>query len=320
MNKLINTLLGLVFLFFTLSVHAQIPTDGLISVYNLDFNAEDSVSNNDGMFIGNFMGAENRYGQEDKALLFGGESDYINVPDDSSLDITQGITISVWLKPKSIPNLGFFALVNKWEFVTELGAGGGYYLGINASDNSIRWNTGSISADGSPIPINEWTHLVVTYDRDSMNIYQNCILDLTVPGLDSIQATTVPFRMGQQSEIFSVVPSYDGFMDEVLIYDRALQFHEIEQICNIGPTSVADINNFSVEVFPNPFTRSIQLKMENSKLQKGEIVDAQGRLVKNLNNLNIHDEILLDELQNGFYFIKILTTEGQYICKKIIKM
>lgn len=96
-----------------------------------------------------------------------------------------------------------------------------------------------------------------------------------------------------------------------------MQFHEIEQICSMGSTSVSDINKTSVEVFPNPFTRSIKLKMEDSQLQKGEIVDAQGRMVKELDNLNIQQEILLDELQNGFYFIKILTQEGSIFARKL---
>jgi endoglucanase Acf2 len=72
----------------------------------------------------------------------------------------------------------------------------------------------------------------------------------------------------------------------------------------------------SIQVYPNPFTDRLSIRGVIESLTKIEVYSMLGKKVKvyktNLQQLNV------DELSNGLYFIKIYTTKG-VVTKKIIK-
>lgn len=86
--------------------------------------------------------------------------------------------------------------------------------------------------------------------------------------------------------------------------------------CESSILATTDLANATVfQMYPNPASRSIFLKSKE-KIKSVEIIDASGRLVSKI--INLTEEIDVQQLQNGYYFIKI-ETENQTKILKFIK-
>ncbi|KPA15373.1 protein containing Fibrinogen, alpha/beta/gamma chain, partial [Candidatus Magnetomorum sp. HK-1] len=84
---------------------------GLVAYYPFNGNANDESGNgNDGEVHGAAL-TEDRFGNLNKAFVFDGDNDYINVKDSSSLDISSTITISCWIKTKG--SASYSGIINK---------------------------------------------------------------------------------------------------------------------------------------------------------------------------------------------------------------
>lgn len=86
---------------------------------------------------------------------------------------------------------------------------------------------------------------------------------------------------------------------------------------NIGEKNV-------VRVFPNPFTNSFYLYLQNFDVQKIQLkmYDAKGRMVLKeelLINASLFKEIDTQRFSRGVYFIKIETDKGEEVIKRIMK-
>ena len=77
----------------------------------------------------------------------------------------------------------------------------------------------------SPIAVNTWTHLAVTYDGANMRLFVNGTQVATTPQTGPLQTTTTPLRIGGN------VPYTEFFLgriDDVRIYNRAQAATEIQ--------------------------------------------------------------------------------------------
>lgn len=70
---------------------SEVPTDGLVSFWTFSGDADDGWGDNDGVVIGE---GDELVGGE---LVLDGSGDYVEVGDDDSLDVADGLTISVWI-------------------------------------------------------------------------------------------------------------------------------------------------------------------------------------------------------------------------------
>ncbi|MBU0532584.1 right-handed parallel beta-helix repeat-containing protein, partial [Candidatus Micrarchaeota archaeon] len=160
------------------------------------------------------------------AYYFGATSNrYITVPYDASLS-TNDITISMWIKRTTS---------NAWDYLIHKsnGATTDYYIDF-VGDNSIRFyrnGFGSHNAASLIPPLNEWSHIVVTYDdtgggSDVMKFYYNGALNHTSPtGFGTPTNNAVPITIGDAND--HIRSFYNGYMDEVAIYNRVLNDTEI---------------------------------------------------------------------------------------------
>jgi len=76
------------------------------------------------------------------------------------------------------------------------------------------------------IRLNDWVHVVMVYDGADKRIYVNGVLDLAAPQLktDAIDSSLRPVQLGR---IEDDTGFFDGQMDEVQVYDRALSAAEV---------------------------------------------------------------------------------------------
>lgn len=201
---------------------------GYIARYSLNGNAnDDSEYRNHGKFEGPIITRTNRNGYEDSAMYFSKESS-LYVPDSKALNLSNTISISVWVKAGKYTGTitnglhPWRTIVNKWGFFD------GYFLAINPYGH-LRWRIeNEIIESSAPFPINEWTHIVVIYDGKSLKIYLNGILDNSAPYIGTIEPNTFRFTIGQQSNKFGLNGRFLGLIDEVVIYNRALNEKEID--------------------------------------------------------------------------------------------
>ena len=73
--------------------------------------------------------------------------------------------------------------------------------------------------------LKEWHHVVAIYDGKMIKQYIDGKLDASVAGGGEIASQDVEFRVGQAQ---TGLPSMTGKIDEVAVYDRALDLDEIK--------------------------------------------------------------------------------------------
>lgn len=193
--------------------------------------AYDSAGNNHGTIYG----AQWIDGQVEGALNFDGVDDYVDIPYDSSLDInaSQGITLSVWIKLNSYPDSLHEGPI--FGLFDSAGAGTKNHLLICKSfrGNLIIWNQeppsygwiSSIKPD-----LDTWYHVVVVEDSIHRAIYINGSLDSSDNLSESYEGNTPDtIRIGNRADGFASF-YFDGSIDEVAIYDKALSHQQIQQL------------------------------------------------------------------------------------------
>ena len=169
------------------------------------------------------VGLSSWHPQFPPAPIFYGDDEFVEVPDDDSLDITDAITIEAWVKPLSLPFKRWDGIVEK-----ENGIYGGYTILGREDSNKLRVEV----SDGSYHYINSpdliqgmWYHITLVYDNTTGKIYgylNGNKFDEANAGIAS--SGTVDCTIGVRSNKSN---PFHGLIDEVRIYNRALTPAEV---------------------------------------------------------------------------------------------
>ena len=85
------------------------------------------------------------------------------------------------------------------------------------------------------------------------------------------------------------------------------------------PDNIEEIDESSlINIYPNPVSEEIYLEFENIKIQKIVITDFSGKILFEKNNIQNKESVNVSNFKSGIYFIKIISSEKNYI-QKIIK-
>ena len=181
--------------------------------------------------------------------------DYVDIPQDDSLDITDEITIEGWIKRDASTgknDAGFIwdSLVNRWK-IREPYKQGAFWLGLTNhpfKDSNpdvvvphlkIKTNVEPpvskafyISGDEDDIiKLGEWHHLVGTYDGSMIRLYLDGKLINSMSASGKIQT---PQDVNVRIVTSENGGNLRGEVDEVAIYNKALTPKEIEHRYNMG--------------------------------------------------------------------------------------
>ncbi|RLF31589.1 MAG: hypothetical protein DRM98_05350, partial [Thermoplasmata archaeon] len=199
--------------------------------YNSTHVFDNSTYGNDGTFQGTNFGVNNiTTGKFGKALSFDGVDDYVEVPDSVSLRITGDLTIETWIYPKNIAQ-GRQGIVFKhynyeYEVIMEPSGKISFYHG-DGTWEEIQEPAGMVVTE------NQWNHVVITRIMSPKRIY--FYLNGIYKGYDDYTDTPAPSSnpviIGERT-----VSNYNfnGTIDEVRIYNRALSPEEINASYNNG--------------------------------------------------------------------------------------
>ncbi|AZQ85762.1 LamG domain-containing protein [Colwellia sp. Arc7-635] len=153
---------------------------------------------------------------------FDGINDYIQINDNAKLDLQKELSISVWINPKSLPNSGLKTIVSKDE---------NYEFHLTpAGEINWWWQRHSFSTSGAGITAGNWYHIAITYESGKQAIYINGVEKGARTFTEDLILNNDPLQIGQDQGISSRF--FQGFIDEVYLFDTALSAGEINSLYN----------------------------------------------------------------------------------------
>ncbi len=167
-------------------------------------------------------------------------ANYLNAGNPQKVQqLTNQVTISMWIRQTqtwfgNTGTDGQMPLINKWDGNTGMWVGLRMQNPSNMS-NRVRWrvNSGTFIESNTNVPVGVWHHVVCTYDGATLRIYQNGVQTASASHSGAIANTAINLFLGRQA---NGTPSggitYRGDMDEVKIYNRALNLSEVQTLYN----------------------------------------------------------------------------------------
>ena len=178
-------------------------------------------------------------------LKFDGVDDYVDVGNANSLNITDAITISAWIKAGDVTTDGGLTRRIVTKTVYLLAAGDkAFFRVINTTDGD-----NSLSYTWSSADIGVWHHIVGTYDSNggtnNLRLYQDGVLVNSATRFGKISTNVMNVIIGRHSASSG---RFNGTIDEVRIYPRALSSAEI--LCHYGNNCTQAGFNNETNVLP----------------------------------------------------------------------
>ncbi len=186
---------------------------------------DSSGMNNDGQLQGNPTRVT---GPSGNALQLDGRGDYVVIPHDASLDLSDSITIAAWIRPDVEDSQYVVTKAQKRDadgFELSLSSKGSVFVRFNretAGDSFRLDSTSDYPTDG-----NTWVHVAATYDGSTIRIYVNGQLENSRNAQFQIATNNLPIGIGAQHDGSR---SMEGSVDDVQIHARALDANEIAQL------------------------------------------------------------------------------------------
>ncbi|MFH1528652.1 MAG: LamG-like jellyroll fold domain-containing protein [Bacteroidota bacterium] len=217
-------------------------------------NANDSSGNS---FNGVVSGASlftDRFGNGTSAYYFDGVNDNISIPNNSSLNFKNAITVCFWMNVFEFYDREAYPIShgnweNRWK--------------ISITNKRVRWTVKTSSGikdidSETELIKNKYYFVTCIYSGDDYEIYLNDELDAFTIFSGAINSTSYALTIGQ------VLPgnnqyNFKGVLDDIRIYDYAVSYPEILKLydfpssANVNDTPQIPKENFLSQNYPNPF-------------------------------------------------------------------
>jgi hypothetical protein len=219
-------------------------TDGLVASYALDGDANDSSGNeHNGTAVGGPAFVEGQIGM---ALDFDGTDDVVEL---GKFDVVGGITLAAWIKADDfeINDARIITKANEWSGDSH------WWMVSTISETSLRFrlktDEGPATATLISDPVLEagvFAHVAATWDGSMMRLYKDGVevASQEKGGTAVAVDPDISAAIGSQpSDAFASDPShvakfFDGLIDDVRIYDRALSEGELLYLAGARATPV----------------------------------------------------------------------------------
>ncbi|HCS19770.1 MAG TPA: hypothetical protein DIW47_04260 [Bacteroidetes bacterium] len=300
-------------LFFGSLLYAQIPTNGLIAYYPFTGNANDSSGNSNNGTVNGAILTTDRFGDSNRAYLFNGSSSYIEVPNSSSLQSpTSEVTISAWVQ---ITNL---AVLN-WIIDKRINVGSSPYSSYGIFTANSEWRTGIstsnaiVSTGKTAIVQNNWIHVLTLYTGSKIYLYLDGVAVDSANLSGNILYSTLPLYIGKSPNNAAYTA---GKIDDIRIYDRALNATEIGQLYNEAQntTSLMPMTEHLFQIYPNPSSGSVNIQVIDGAFQEGyevTVTNSIGQVIYHSDRPNGDSVVDLEGIaKSGIYFITLTDQQG----------
>ena len=157
-----------------------------------------------------------------------GSTDYLEIADDNRLDITNALTVMAWVRPDTIPASGLKSIVSKDE---------NYEFHINSSGNIFWWwqtsggATRTLTSSGASLSPGNWYHVAIVYSSTGLQkIYIDGVERASSTRSETLLVNADPLQIGADQGYPG--RQFDGLIDEVRIYDAALDATQVSVAMN----------------------------------------------------------------------------------------
>jgi PKD repeat protein len=210
-----------------ITISASDPADSLVASYAFDEGTGNTIvdasgNGNNGTLTGGVWTNAGRFG---KALSFGAGS-IVTIADSASLDVTTAVTLEAWVNPSTASTSWRNVLI---KTAGDPGSANPCYV-LQGTTGGSGFPSAYISpASGnvvgaSALPVNTWSHIAATYDGAQIKFYVNGTQVASRAQTGAITTSGDALTIGGNAFSGS---NWDGLIDEVRIYNRALTQSEI---------------------------------------------------------------------------------------------
>lgn len=343
-----------------LNALAQIPTNGLMGYYNFNNSNTRDTSNNERHTYGGFSFGTDRNGNANSAYSGGRCGIQMPTPNGGGLTISCWVKFSnfantntsypmiastgVYIFDNNNNQLGFIA---KYLMYGQEATNDSFIPRLDLYTGANGLNAIGVGVDcGKKIKAGEWHHITATHNNADTSvkwyvdgkfinkekllgpIYLYTGMTRTEDDYDVIGDLIIG---GSSRGIFNGVNrlvqgsiyahhSFDGSIDEFLIYDRGFSHQECVNLYNhfTGNVGIAPTISFNaIKAYPNPSNGIIMIEGMDVKNKKIELMNVEGKTLNIIVNENTID---ISSLEKGIYFITIKSENGVIeAVEKIIK-
>jgi hypothetical protein len=198
-------------------------TEGLVAHYAFENDVNDSSGNAlNGTVIGDANFVE---GVEGMALDLNGQT-YVDCGGVTEFSFIDAMTVSTWVNIRSVTTAWMTIAAkgeNAWRLSVNNTATGIQYA---FSGGTRGWQAANSATE---LAFDEWYHVAATYDTTvGATVYINGVPDASNPDTGGIDTNQFPLLIGENPE--AVGRLFDGMLDELMIYNRALSAGEIRYL------------------------------------------------------------------------------------------
>jgi hypothetical protein len=206
-------------------------TTGAGSVIDRSGNGNNGTPTNGTVVFGNA-------GKLGGSATFDGAGEYISVPDSSTIDFAGAITMAAWVYPNNFNNYQCIICSDSTSYsrnyammLTNGNPNSVFVSFQNSASNGINNAVGISTA----VTANAWNHIVVTSVGTSLTVYLNGfpVGTWNNPGFAGISAGST-LHIGSEGG----GNNFNGSLDEVGVWNRALSATEVQQLYQRGASRV----------------------------------------------------------------------------------
>jgi len=199
---------------------------------------DSSEAGNDGVIEGGPGLVNGVFG---RAIDFNGSDEYIIIEDSPSLEL-QYLTMAAWVYLRSYPEDARILTQevdgDPYSTYSIMMSGAGYTkFEFRISLDNSRKRIPSIA----DVPTEEWTHVAATYDGEKAVTYINGEVEVEQPQSGVLMTTDNPLYIGASQ--FWTPRFFDGLMDDVVLFNVALDQDQIEELMDQGISGVFAVSS-----------------------------------------------------------------------------
>jgi PKD repeat protein len=217
--------------------NVTVTVTGLVAAYGFEETNGTAVVNAvTGTSDGTITNATRVPGMFGTALYFNGTDSVVAINNAMASDISSNMTIEAWVKPATAGNnwrpiIGKSYKGSQFSYVIQGATPQGVpSLYIAPASNNLLAST--------PLPANIWSHVAATYDGTTVRLYVNGVLSASQPQSGAPMPSSDPLTIGSDGMLQSF---WNGAIDEVRIYNRALSASEIQTDMNTAIVTPAPL-------------------------------------------------------------------------------
>lgn len=332
----------------SINAFSQIPTSGLIGWWPFQGNANDISGNGNNGTVNGATLTTDRFGNPNSAYLFNGTTDFIQMVN-GGITGSSSRTVSFWAKTS------FTGEMVPFDYGDANGNGGTFQIqfnnacsgiGLDVSNGVVTWGSNSFLD-------NSWHHFAIVLDAivgtqvNQILVYADGVL-ISTSTCGALNQNAVintvntnPIRIGKVADNGNV-RHFNGSLDDFFLYDRALDFPEIQSLFNNGicyqtitvtDTLIinANLTGFNpvtfentIKIYPNPTSDHITIDFgSNYSTMNGYTLKITNSLSQIVYTTPINTQSTTVDLStwtgNGIYFVHLIDAQSNTIdIRKIV--